>query len=904
MRALLLPLALSLVTACSSKDTEAPQPTPDSGGLSQDPLDYVDPPGSCAFSCDSSCEPKGYECPALSPWQGLPHADACGGWDQKAPAVVAGKCKASLPTGEAAKRSGTDPDDAKTFILPTGDRAKPAGAVSGFTDFHGQFPANVVAVPGSDLVVVVDGGIGEQSVRLVDTTKIGGAEDPVVGREKYAGNSTVNYGAVVVPAATGPARLWVSGGAGSILYAFTIDLAAKTLTRDVPSDIKIVKPADQPDGGGIDKGYLLSGMSLTPDGKRLVIGTQNASARVLVVDVDPASPTYKTVLKTIALDGREIFTTMVHPADTAGKYAFASIWDRDSIAMIDLTAGTVIKTIMVGKAPAAFAPIGTRYLAVTAADQDTISIVDTLPEGGMKVSETKIAEGTKFGWAPSGAAYDDANKRLYVTLSGLNAVAAFDVSVPSDGPPTLVAAGMLGTEWWPTAVAIRPSDSAVVVVNGKGKGTGANPEPFKIGEGNITEIAKGSIQINPKPDAATLTAGKSAVDAGTDLGKLAGAPKVDCGGAAYDFPVPETNTEPSKLIKHVVYVIKENKTFDAVFGDLPGVDGDPKLVMAPGRMDTIFANQRKMAKDFTVADNYYTSAEQSIQGHVWTAFGRSTDFTERSWLVAWGRGFRLPLMGVSAGIPVEGSIFQWLEREKITYDDMGEIVGGGRIDSAYPGKFYAMDEPDTRKACYLAARTRLLCDLKQLTYMVTPNDHTSGGSAGRPTVETYVSIGDEGTGMILEAVSHSPEWASTLVVVTMDDPQDGGDHVDAHPTPLILASPWIKRNYVSKTHIDTASLHKLFAHIFGKSYPNEIVARAALPLDAFTSTPDYTPYDHLARTQAIGCNMAGTKSATTAAMSGWDFSEPDQAPGIGKQIWELMHDGEPPPFQADSDDDD
>jgi hypothetical protein len=274
----------------------------------------------------------------------------------------------------------------------------------------------------------------------------------------------------------------------------------------------------------------------------------------------------------------------------------------------------------------------------------------------------------------------------------------------------------------------------------------------------------------------------------------------------------------------------------------------------------------------------------------------------------------LPVMGVSQGKPIEGSMFSWLQREKVMFDNMGELAGAVDddmqtprnccLDPQYPGKFYAQDEPDTRKACYIAARARVTCDLKQFSYALFPNDHTAGGSAGLATVETYVAIGDEGTGQLVEALSKSPLWPETLVVITMDDPQNGGDHVDAHRTPLLFAGPWVKRGYVSKGHYDISSVHKLFAHIYGIAYPNEIVARAALPLDAFTSTPDYTPFAHRQRSIQLACNSRNTPEATEAAMSHWDFSEPDQAPGISKQIWSLFHHGAPPPEGYGDDDDD
>lgn len=906
----LVSFSLSLALfGCSSSDDQdqgANDASPDLG-LSQDPEDYRDPPRSCALECGAEgCEPDGYQCPALADWKVLPHAGSCPKWDGTFPAPVTGKCSASLPTGAAAKKTGVDPEDPATTILPTGYRAKPAGKTAALSDTQGGFATNVVPIDGTDLVIVVDGGIRDHAVRLVDTKAL--EADPataIKGLVRYGSAENVNYGAVVLPGATSTTRrVYVAGGNGPTarLLAFDVDVSKSELKANVAEDLPMpITGTTKP---------MPSGIAVRPDGK-LVVATQNNAGGARLYVVDRAT---KKAGEPIVLGNNELFTVFIHPKDATGRYAYVSSWDGDRVDVVDLDAAKVIKSVPVAKAPQAFVALDDRYLALVSSDADVITIFDTLVDGWAKVSEQKVVEGSGYGWAPSGVAWDATNKRLYVSLAGLNAVAMYD-AVLGTGAPTLSLRGMLPTEWWPTGVAVRSSDSGIVVINGKGRGTGSNPIAFKPSEGNITNLMKGSVQVVGPTELATYT-GKTAVDALTDLTKLAGAPKVDCGGAPYDFPIPATNTEgPSKVIKRVVFAIKENKTFDAVFGDLPGLDGDPKLIMAPGQMETLFGNQRKIAKTFTVFDNYYTSAEQSLQGHVWTVYGRTTEFVERTWLTAWGRGLRLPVMGVSIGKPVEGSLFNWFQREKVLFDNMGELPGAADddkklpknccLDSLYPGKFYAMDEPDGRKACYIAARARVTCDLKPFTYAVMPNDHTSGGSPGSPTVESYIAVGDEGTGMLIEALSHTPDWANTLVVVTMDDPQDGGDHVDAHRTPLMFAGPWVKHGYVSKGHYDTSSIHKLFAHIYGIPYSNEIVARASLPLDAFTSTPDYTPYDHIKRSVKLACNAKEGAAATAAKMSNWDFSQPDQAPGLSAQIWQLLHEGAPPPAgYGEADDDD
>ena len=148
------------------------------------------------------------------------------------------------------------------------------------------------------------------------------------------------------------------------------------------------------------------------------------------------------------------------------------------------------------------------------------------------------------------------------------------------------------------------------------------------------------------------------------------------------------------------------------------------------------------------------------------------------------------------------------------------------------------------------------------------------------------AVNDEATGLLLDTLSHSPTWKDSLLIVTEDDPQDGGDHVDLHRSVLLMASPWIKRGYVSHGHYDMASVYRLIAHIYGIHYHNEMIRHAQLPLDAFTSTPDYTPYDYLPRTVKAPCNAASAGYAREA--EDWDFDDLDDQPGLSQQIMRMM----------------
>ncbi|HEX7600023.1 MAG TPA: alkaline phosphatase family protein, partial [Polyangiaceae bacterium] len=555
----------------------------------------------------------------------------------------------------------------------------------------------------------------------------------------------------------------------------------------------------------------------------------------------------------------------------AGKTFYASDQTNSRLIELDAVAGKITRTIALDKNPSQIAFLDAKYLVVTESDHDALAIVDRV--SGMVAAHVDVFESkAPHGFSPSALAYDAANKRLYATLASINAVEAYDVTMGS--PPSITPAGRIPTAWWPTGVMV-DTDGSLVVLNGKGHGTGTDNVQYTWGNGPITKLMRGSVQHVPSASLASLTPLSATVDQAFKLADVGGAAAITCPPGADDFPVPkDTSSGPSKQIKRVVLIIRENKTFDALFGDLPGVNGDPKLIMGTDAQiqAKVWQNARAIAQTFTNFDNFYTDAEQSIQGHVWTVYGRTTDYMERSWLSTWGRATRPVGMPTSfEATPEERGIFDWFDANGIDNDDMGEAVGSGLksgIDGKYPGFLIAIDLPDVQKACYIAGRLRVRCDLKPFTYALFPNDHTNGGAAGAAAPEVMIAVNDEASGMLIDAFSRSPYWKDSLVIITEDDPQDGGDHVDVHRSILLMASPWVKRGYVSHGHYDMASVYKLVAHLYGIPYHNEMIREALLPVDAFTSTPDYTPFTYVPRTVTAPCNAKGTKHAKKAER--WD----------------------------------
>ena len=880
---LALALASSTLAACADESSTASSETSSTtatststgtgGSVSADDI-MGDLPRSCAFDCSDCPEPDApYDCPTVKPWADLPHAKDCGSWDGSYPAPQQGKCQSSDATLDAAAKAGAIPGG---VILPDGHRIRPAGRDVELTedDVHGGFPMSLRAIPGSRFALSTDGGIGDNALRLVDLDALAGGGAPVKAHVAFPQPSSIFYGLAWVA----PGRAYASGGGDGTIYAFDVDPAAGTLARAPAADIALLAG----DGG---KTFYTGPIAVTADGTKMLVAPDDGTTEIRILSL--AAATYGQPIAALDIEGRQVFDLQLDPFDPSGTLFYATDESASKVYEIDAAQAKITRTITVKKNPAQLAFLDAQYMVVAESDSDAIAVVDRA--AGEVAAEVHVFEDkSPRGFSPTALAFDAAAGRLYTTLAGVNAVEAYDVTAGS--PPTIVPAGRIPTAWWPTAV-MADTDGSLVILNGKGHGTGTDLQQYPWSQGPITSLMHGSVQHVPASLLADLAPLSKTVDESRDLSTLPGHPEVTCPPGADDFPIPSDNTHgPSKLIKHVILVIRENKTYDAVFGDLPELgDGDPKLIMASDTelQGKIWQNARAVAKQFVNFDNFYTDAEQSLQGHTWTVYGRTTDFMERSWLTIWGRGTRsvaTPTLDIA--VPEEGGVFRWLAEAGIPLDNMGEIIGQGDLDPAYPGFVYAQNRPDVDKSCYIAGRIRLLCDLKPFTYVVQSNDHTYGGQTGAAAPEVMIAVNDEATGLLVDGLSHSPTWKDSLVIVTEDDPQDGGDHVDLHRSLLFMASPWVKRGYVSHGHYDMASVYKLVAHILGLPYNNEQMKTALLPVDAFTSTPDYSPYSYLPRAVAAPCNPAGTKEAKQA--EGWDWDDIDDQPGLSQQIAEML----------------
>jgi YVTN family beta-propeller protein len=541
---------------------------------------------------------------------------------------------------------------------------------------------------------------------------------------------------------------------------------------------------------------------------------------------------------------------------------------------------------------------GRERIYVSNAAQDSITIVDARTNQVEKTVVLEPAESVRGlrGVLPFGMALSPDEKRLYVACAGINAIAVID-AVKGE------VQGYFPTAWFPARLEISSDGKTLYVANAKGFGAGPNGGPnFTPGpEGTyIGDITKGEVSIIPVPKDAGLKDLTARV-----LRNNGFIPPAQPARRADDFPVPPTG-QPSSKIRHLVFIVKENRTFDEVFGDIPEVGGERvNAEPSPGRYSNdatakekdqpaveharVTPNHHALARRFAFSDNFYVDSDVSVDGHHWLVGNYPNELIEAYWPAAYGSGFHYQLdpdapgryMLRSAAPRPEsyleaGSLWEHLARNGVTFRNYGEgtdVPGAEDGAGLHPtGLRHALNMPlseplfENTSRAYPAFNTlisdqyrfgqfqsefrvRYLVDGKPLPQFICiwlPNDHTDKPRPedGYAYRASYVADNDLALGKLVELFSHSPFWKDMAIVVIEDDAQDGRDHVDAHRSPLLVISPYARRG-VSHVHTSMGSVLKTFFRILGLPPLNQYDATATDLADLFTNQPDFTPYTAL-----------------------------------------------------------
>lgn len=483
-----------------------------------------------------------------------------------------------------------------------------------------------------------------------------------------------------------------------------------------------------------------------------------------------------------------------------------------------------------------------------------------------------LRDGRLSGYGASPNALLERNGLLYVSLGAENAVAI----IANDRAITRVPTG-----WYPTGVALG-SDGTLYVSDGKGEGTRANPRfnPLVKGGYKLGYVAAtlfGSVRAIPFADYTKSNAASDTAAVIADAMPTWKAP-----------PPSQTVIRSGGPIRHVIYVIKENRSYDEVLGDIRAADGDPALVWFGRR---ITPNQHAIAGRFGVFDRAFTNSQVSADGHNWTDAAFANDYVERFWPPNYGgRRPRYDFQDGRADTPHGGYLWDAAARANVSYRDYGEDlvpandIGKpptaflnlrGHFDPHYVGwNVKYSDEKrfaEWQREFEGFVRRR---DLPQLEIVYIPNDHTAGTAPGYPTPQAYVAINDNAVGKLVDAVSHSPYWKSTAIFILEDDAQDGPDHVSDQRSTFYVASPYAKPG-VHHEHYTTAGVVHTIELLLGLR-PLSIYDVTALPMyAAFDLRPDLHAFDAMPpRIDADAVNRKTAYGARTSAAL--DFDDPDE----------------------------
>jgi YVTN family beta-propeller protein len=672
----------------------------------------------------------------------------------------------------------------ETARLPTGLRLDTVGTTSDL----GNFPVKIVPAPGGRHLIVLLSGWREQGIQVVDRSS---------GRVvQTLPQAAAFLGLVFSPDGK---TLYASGGNEDVVYRYAWE------NGEARPDGKLVLAAKEADK---DATRYPAGLAISPDGRRLYVA-ENISDTLAVLDL----PSGRVLQR---------LPTAHYPYDVViGRDGalFVSAWGASSVSAFrvaqqsaDSEGGLLVAKggIEVGRHPSGLllSPTGDR-LFVACASTDSIGVIDTKKRRLVKTLLDPPPAGPREGSTPNSLALSEDGTRLFVAEADSNAIAVFDLSRKTAGSSRARGndslTGRIPVGWYPTGVLV--DDDALLVLNGKGRGAGPNPgmvqPPAKL-QRTSTDYMLG--QLN-----GTLTTiPRTALDALPELtGRVGRANGWDSPRTAPSYPPFE----------HVIYIIKENRTYDQVFGDLPEGDGDPKLLFFPRQVSP---NHHALAERFGLFDNFFTNAEVSAQGHPWSTSAYVTDYTEKTTPSLYSD--RRPDRDEGdVDEPSNGYIWSLAARKGKSvrvYGELAEPVKGAtppRYRSTKPSLRpftspdyppFDMAIPDQLRADVWLREFRGFVStgrMPALQILHLPNDHTSGARPGKPTPRAAMADNDLALGRIVEALSTSPFWKSTVVFVLEDDAQAGPDHVDSHRSVMLAMSaynrPGIRHRFVNTTDV-------------------------------------------------------------------------------------------------------
>jgi YVTN family beta-propeller protein len=560
--------------------------------------------------------------------------------------------------------------------------------------------------------------------------------------------------------------------------------------------------------------------------------------------------------------------------DEKRRRLYVSLWAQSAVAVLDSDTGKVLARWPTEEHPCEMVlSRAGKFLFVANSARNSVTVFDTATGKAIETICAALYPQSPPGSTPNSLALSPDEKTLFIANADNNSVAVFDVSVPGKSRSL----GFIPVGWYPTSVRVTPDGKHLLVANGKGLSSAPNPHGPQPGVNDsaanptvqyIARLFRGSLSIIDLPlrkkfeeQLADYTAqayrctplkadfSVTALPPANSPIPAAVAPAASNGSAAVRSP-----------IKYVLYIIKENRTYDQVLGDMPQGNGDPKLCLFPER---VTPNHHQLANQFVLLDNFYVDAEVSADGHEWSMGAYATDFVEKTWPLNYGHGaskkFPYPSEGLMpVAYPASGYIWDRARAAGVSYRSYGEFVTDqvpaksrvaslqGHIDEAYRG--FNLDYSDTNRAARFISELKRFeaeGDMPRLQILRLGNDHTHGSTRGHLSPTAYLGDNDLALGEIIDAVSHSKFWPQTAVFVLEDDAQNGPDHVDAHRSIAFILSPYAKHGVTDSTMYSTSSMLRTMELILGLQPMSQYDTAATPMFNAFQAQPELSSYDVL-----------------------------------------------------------
>jgi DNA-binding beta-propeller fold protein YncE len=782
---------------------------------------------------------------------------------------------------------------AGSVLLPNGWSLKPAGRQSAL----GDFPVLIVENPKTPVMAVLHAGYGEHEVMLISTVT-GKTQSRVAVKETFSGLAWSPDGR----------RLFVGGAFDEVVYAF--DHADGLLSN---------KQSLQYPAGDRGKGCV-SGLAVSKDGQTL--WAANAWHHS-VARFDTTGKLSDGAFAELML-GEESFPFAV-VADEDQNRLYVSLWGKAEVAVIDLKTFKVADRWKSDEHPNEMLLAKRGSLLYCAnANRNTVTVFDTKLGKAIETIGTAIDPKAPSGSTPNSLALSPDETMLFVANANTNDVAVVNVKERGESSPL----GFIPVGWYPTSVRVSRDGRTVYVANGKGGSSKANrdgPNPLtRAGTDRtrqyIGSLFQGTLSTIRMPTPAQMADYSKTMYECSPIKK--GDPTAVAGvRPAPDHPIPAKAGEPS-AITHCVYIIKENRTYDQVFGDIPQGNGEPALCLFP---ENVTPNHHALAREFGLLDNFYVESEVSADGHEWSMGAYATDFVERTWPLGYRGNRRTPYPAegnkevFTIARPAGGYIWDRAKTKNVTYRSYGEFVKNGEtpddpcttvveaLQGHFDPKFRSFDQdyPDVKRADRFLQELvefEKSGEMPRLIILRLPNDHTSGTAPGKHTPTAFVADNDLALGQVVEGLSKSRFWPHLAIFVVEDDAQNGSDHVDAHRTVALSISPYSRRGSVDSTMYSTSSMLRTIELILGLEPMSQFDAAARPMWRSFTAKPDLTPYRcRPAQADTKAVNLASAWGAEVSKKLNLEVEDRADDLVFNEIIWKSVKGANspmPPPVRA------